>query len=727
MSKSLGRTSPTIVVGFGDNYYRNMGTAVCTSLPHHEYDDDDDDDNKNTINLNHDHADDNTNTFNKPNQTVPTYRFVLDEKGNKKAESPPWEQEDDPLIDVHCTITSTFFLTQSGKIYTCGTLHGQVRPALTRTVITLPLRCVQISAGRHFCLARMEGGLAVCAWGAGHFGQLGLGNESPPFVDHPTIIERLLPHVLGSPVSSVAAGYWHSMAVTQAGAVYAWGCNRNSQCGMKPVKEPPTVCIPQLVKFDPPATTPNGTGSSDNEVIIDKIAAGRSHSVALDGAGQVYCWGACQYGQSGLINRRRGGVAPPKHVEALSKVKIVDISAGDAHTLALTGGGRVFGWGGGFDGQLGTGSIVLMNPKPKLVGDLDFVAIEAGQEWKIKQKQHRDEMEDSAPDLSDSATALTATGLAPSTTGTASAAGTSHAHTLAGVPRIVSVTAKGNSSFAISSSGHVYAWGCNDVGNLGLPKHNISELTYADPGQAVTKTSTLRQFHTYSFDSSHNVALPQRLDAIRHLHITAVGPSPTFLWCLGTKRPENDDRPVGRTLYEVQEARREKTLQHHRNIIRAVDDGGFGTSTTGSTKSNTDVSFLHHSDHHPSRDPPEMKNGSTVDGGSLARSPIVDDDDEQSSEGSTSHHSQTIDGTIDHTKKLPKTPNNSSHKPTSQKSLGGASAGGTDLGSPSTPSKKKRIFSPKKLVKAIVRRAHVGSRSDITTTVDSQSETKGSY
>jgi alpha-tubulin suppressor-like RCC1 family protein len=291
-------------------------------------------------------------------------------------ETTPWDEEEDALVQIACTAASTLFLTGSGKIYRCGTVHGRVRPSLTRTVIQLPLKCVEIAAGRHFGLARMEGGLAVCSWGAGHFGQLGLGSDSAPCIEHPTVIDSLLPHVVGSPIATIAAGYWHAMAVTEAGHLYSWGCNRNAQCGMKPTKDPPTICAPQLVRFET-AKIPK----------IEKVAAGRSHSAALDEEGSIYCWGACQYGQCGILSRRRGGVAPPKHVEALDQVNIVDIAAGDSHTLALTGGGRVFGWGSGFEGQLGTGSIVQMNPKPKLVGDLDFVAIEAGLEWKTQQMQ----------------------------------------------------------------------------------------------------------------------------------------------------------------------------------------------------------------------------------------------------------------------------------------------------------------------------------------------------
>ena len=42
-------------------------------------------------------------------------------------------------------------------------------------------------------------------------------------------------------------------------------------------------------------------------------------------------------------------------------------------------------------------------------------------------------------------------------------------HALSLVPKIVSIHAAGSYSAALSSSGHIYTWGCNDVGNLGLP------------------------------------------------------------------------------------------------------------------------------------------------------------------------------------------------------------------------------------------------------------------
>ena len=359
MSKeSTSNSSSPVVVGYGINYYQNMGPATRTELEHDAIE---------------------------TTSPVTAYQFLPSTASSGKPIT-PWEQDgDDELVDVQCTITSSYFLTKKGKIYTCGTLHGNVRSSLSRTIVTLPLKCVQIATGRHFGIIKMEGGLAVCSFGAGHFGQLGLGSESSPFVEHPTVIESLLPHAVGSPIASVAAGYWHSMALTQEGVIFSFGCNRSGQCGMKPTRDPPTICSPRMVKFDnisssnhrtaTPSSSATSTSSSSSTssyssskvIKIEKIVAGRSHSVALDHTGQgtylcvgifftvldglylttfalfflVYCWGANNYGQCGLLSRRRGGVPTPKHVEALAKVKIVDVAAGEAHTLSLTGGGRV--------------------------------------------------------------------------------------------------------------------------------------------------------------------------------------------------------------------------------------------------------------------------------------------------------------------------------------------------------------------------------------------------
>ena len=668
-------SSSPVLIGFGKNYYHNFGPTKQFQRKH--------------ISL-VESEEEKTSPIH-----VSSYQFHNDDENEQPEQQQsqplaPWDQEDDPLIDVTCTIASTYFLTRSGKIYSCGTIHGQVRPSLTKLTIPLPLKCVQLATGRHFCLARMEGGLAVCAWGAGHFGQLGLGggyddaygdgsrsssSGSPPsFVHRPTVIEDLLPHMVGAPISSISAGYWHSMALTKEGSVYCWGCNRNAQCGRKPsTKDPPTICQPQRVLFD--------NSGNHKRIKIHKIAAGRSHSLVLDEGGQCYTWGANQYGQCGILSRRRiGGVASPKHVEALAKVKIVDISAGNVHTLALTGGGRVFGWGGGFEGQLGTGYIYQMNPKPKLVSDLDFVAIEASQEYKAKIKEKQ------------STTSTTTTTTTKVTDTSTTSANGSRVSTLDSIPKIVSVKAKGNSSFAISSVGHVYAWGCNDVGNLGLPKPDSSTLTYSDPGQIGQKTTSIqRQFQTYSFDSSHNIALPQRLDSLRDYEIHTVGASSTFCWYLGTKR--EGDGPIGRTLYEVQELKQKNKSGQQLCESASLSSGG----DSASKREKNRISATQK----------EEKTRAT-----LEKKTIIAESDATGWKRTkkapplppvaASSRSKPFTTSSSSMEFLRSFRNSEQEEPSQAFSVASTF---DRRSSGSTPGRKKRLFSPKKLVRALVRRA----------------------
>jgi len=71
----------------------------------------------------------------------------------------------------------------------------------------------------------------------------------------------------------------------------------------------------------------------------------------------VWTWGFGPAGQLGL--GALGVTAPvllPTRVDALQGVNVSRCTAGDAHTVALTTDGRLFVWGAGSQGQLGTGT-----------------------------------------------------------------------------------------------------------------------------------------------------------------------------------------------------------------------------------------------------------------------------------------------------------------------------------------------------------------------------------
>jgi M6 family metalloprotease-like protein len=122
---------------------------------------------------------------------------------------------------------------------------------------------------------------------------------------------------------AVAAGSWHSLALTPQGTVLAWGENGDGQCDVPP-----------------------GLGG------VMAIAGGGYHSLALKSDGTLAGWGANYYGQ---LN------APP------GLAHVVAIAAGSWHSLALRANGTVVAWG---DNSWGQASV-----PPGLAG---VVAIAAG-------------------------------------------------------------------------------------------------------------------------------------------------------------------------------------------------------------------------------------------------------------------------------------------------------------------------------------------------------------
>jgi alpha-tubulin suppressor-like RCC1 family protein len=85
------------------------------------------------------------------------------------------------------------------------------------------------------------------------------------------------------------------------------------------------------------------------------ISAGGRHTCALTNEGGMKCWGLNASGQIGdgtTIMRNT-----PVDVIGLNS-GVIDISAGNQHTCALTNEGKVKCWGLNFAGQLGDGSYI---------------------------------------------------------------------------------------------------------------------------------------------------------------------------------------------------------------------------------------------------------------------------------------------------------------------------------------------------------------------------------
>ncbi|TYC14527.1 DUF11 domain-containing protein [Actinomadura syzygii] len=115
------------------------------------------------------------------------------------------------------------------------------------------------------------------AWGRNQYGQVGDGT----LTDRHTPVYVALPS--GTTITQIAAGYYHSLAVTSDGRELAWGRNLDGQLG-----DGTTVNRSTPVEV----ALPEGVTVTDTD-------AGQFHSLALASDGRVLAWGSNSFGQLG--------------------------------------------------------------------------------------------------------------------------------------------------------------------------------------------------------------------------------------------------------------------------------------------------------------------------------------------------------------------------------------------------------------------------------------------
>ncbi|XP_030879668.1 probable E3 ubiquitin-protein ligase HERC6 isoform X3 [Leptonychotes weddellii] len=207
----------------------------------------------------------------------------------------------------------------------------------------------------------------------------------------------------GVELQQAASGERHSLLLLSNGEVHSCGDNSHGQLGRRGVQseeQPKPIHSLETLR-------------------VDLVSCGKEHSLAVCYKGRVFAWGAGSEGQLGVGEFKEINLTPRK-IKTLTGIKIIQVSCGHYHSLALSEDGQLFSWGSNSHGQLGLGKESPSQASPQRVRSLD------------------------------------------------------------GIP-LTQVAAGGVHSFALSLSGASFGWGSNNAGQLALRKNNVPVLQSSKP------------------------------------------------------------------------------------------------------------------------------------------------------------------------------------------------------------------------------------------------------
>ncbi len=205
----------------------------------------------------------------------------------------------------------------------------------------------------HTCAVLNTG--AVTCWGNNDFGQLGNSTNSGTSTANPDPLPVVLP--AGATATAVTAGYRHTCALLNTGAVTCWGYNYSGQLGNSTNSATSTANPDPLPVVLPPGATATA------------LIAGDNHTCAVLNTGAVTCWGYNYSGQLGNSTNSGGIDANPTPLSVVlpTGTTATAVTAGASHTCAVLNTGDLTCWGSNEYGQLGNSTnsgTSTANPTP---------------------------------------------------------------------------------------------------------------------------------------------------------------------------------------------------------------------------------------------------------------------------------------------------------------------------------------------------------------------------
>ena len=206
-----------------------------------------------------------------------------------------------------------------------------------------------------------------------------------------------------------------------------------------------------------------------------QVSAGYYHSLALDARGNIWAWGFNQFGELGNGNNINSAIPTlAQYPRDAGTVTAIQVSGGFHHTAAIDTKGNTWSWGWNWFGQLGNGNnidsaIPVPVQYPRDAGTVTAIQVSAGADHSL------------IIDTKGNTWAWGWNQLGELGNGSSSAdanpvPGMVKYPENAGTVTAIQVSAGGYHSLAIDKNGNAWAWGGNDSGELGIGTTSKSEI-----------------------------------------------------------------------------------------------------------------------------------------------------------------------------------------------------------------------------------------------------------
>ena len=343
--------------------------------------------------------------------------------------TPLAKQSPPPVVELPSTVEhwGSFFGGSKGVNYDTVT---------TPVALTVPGTVTEIGTSNSTQYALLANG-SLYAWGLGNEGQLGDGSLANSFTEPVRV--RFPRGVKIASIPADAMPFDAALAIDTEGNVWGWGQNGQGE-----------LCLQNTRTYTTPVKLPLSHVT---------VVAGASNHALYDAAGSVYACGGNGAGDLGDGSER--STTTPMKVVGLDGSLVTELVASFANSGALLSNGEYFDWGYDGSGQLGDGQFGRSSDVPVRV-NLPYPVRQVAQGGSIWENGQTLVMlsngslwawgSNSRGQLGDGTTRAQASAV--------------RVYAPAGVTYIFLATGA-VTSYAISTTGTVYAWGASPVGQIG--------------------------------------------------------------------------------------------------------------------------------------------------------------------------------------------------------------------------------------------------------------------